>query len=93
LRDIREINDLNNRDVLFQRTNGHPKSPAVSSEDGAQIQYTSGTTSFPKGAVLSHRGLVNNVRFYATRCGVDQKATWINIMPLFHTSECGIVSL
>jgi long-subunit acyl-CoA synthetase (AMP-forming) len=26
----------------------------------AQIQYTSGTTGFPKGAMLTHRGLTNN---------------------------------
>ncbi len=28
----------------------------------AQIQYTSGTTGFAKGAVLHHRGIVNNAR-------------------------------
>ena len=28
----------------------------------AQIQYTSGTTGFPKGALLHHRGIVNNAR-------------------------------
>ena len=28
--------------------------------DPVMIQYTSGTTGFPKGAVLHHRGLVNN---------------------------------
>ena len=57
------------------------------------IQYTSGTTGFPKGAVLNHRGLVNNARFYASRCGATEETTWINIMPLFHTSGCGMVTL
>ena len=37
--------------------------PAVSPDDIAQIQYTSGTTGFPKGAELHHRGLTNNARF------------------------------
>ena len=31
-------------------------------DDLVQIQYTSGTTGFPKGAVLHHRGLTNNAR-------------------------------
>ena len=57
------------------------------------IQYTSDTTGFPKGAVLSHRGLVNNARFYAARCGADATTTWINTMPMFHTSGCGMVTL
>ena len=62
-------------------------------EDAAQIQYTSGTTGFPKGAVLSHLGLLNNAKFYADRCKVIQDYSWINIMPMFHTSGCGMVTL
>ena len=33
--------------------------------DGINIQYTSGTTGFPKGAVLSHRNIVNNAKLTA----------------------------
>ena len=45
--------------------------PEVKADDIAQIQYTSGTTGFPKGTELHHRGLTNNARFYAGRlvCG------------------------
>ncbi len=43
--------------------------PKVSPDDVAQIQYTSGTTGFPKGARLTHRGLGNNGRFFARTAG------------------------
>jgi fatty-acyl-CoA synthase len=33
---------------------------SVSSADPAMLMYTSGTTGFPKGALLTHHGLVNN---------------------------------
>ena len=46
--------------------------PEVHPDDIAQIQYTSGTTGFPKGAELHHRGLTNNARFYAQR--IDLRA-------------------
>jgi acyl-CoA synthetase (AMP-forming)/AMP-acid ligase II len=42
--------------------------PAVSPQAPAQIQYTSGTTGSPKGAVLHHRGIVNNARLYTCAC-------------------------
>jgi fatty-acyl-CoA synthase len=60
----------------------------VAPSDAAQIQYTSGTTGFPKGALLHHRGIVNNARFCAQRLGVQPGEVWPNPMPLFHTAGC-----
>ncbi|WP_458682584.1 AMP-binding protein [Prescottella equi] len=67
--------------------------PEVEPGDPAQIQYTSGTTGQPKGALLSHRGLVANSRRYATVIGARTDDVWINPMPLFHTAGCGLVTL
>ena len=91
---VREIVDMNDAAALHAGSGeGAQGLPDVSPGDAAQIQYTSGTTGFPKGAVLSHRGLVNNARYYAGRCGVTESTTWINPMPMFHTSGCGMLTL
>ena len=90
---VREVVDMNDAAALHAVAGSAAAQalPDVSPGDAAQIQYTSGTTGFPKGAVLSHRGLVNNARYYAGRCGVTERTTWINPMPMFHTSgrTCG----
>ena len=91
---VREVVDMNDAAALQAAAGeGAQALPDVSPGDAAQIQYTSGTTGFPKGAVLSHRGLVNNARYYAGRCGVTESTTWINPMPMFHTSGCGMLTL
>ena len=91
---VREIVDMNDAAALHAGGGeGARALPEVAPGDAAQIQYTSGTTGFPKGAVLSHRGLVNNARYYAGRCGVTESTTWINPMPMFHTSGCGMLTL
>ncbi len=64
--------------------------PEVGSGDAAQIQYTSGTTGFPKGAELHHRGLTNNARFYGARLGMGPGSVLVNPMPMFHTAGCGM---
>src|SRR5438445_474308 len=67
--------------------------PEVGPSDAAQIQYTSGTTGFPKGAVLHHRGITNNARFWAQRQGITAGDVLVNAMPLFHTAGCVMQTL
>ena len=64
--------------------------PTVRPDDPAQVQYTSGTTGFPKGALLHHRGLVTNARFMIDRTGLPVRGTMVSAMPLFHTSGCAM---
>lgn len=62
-------------------------------QDPVQIQYTSGTTGFPKGAVLHHQGLVQNGLDTMRRGGVTAGDAFIHNMPLFHTTGCAILVL
>ncbi len=62
--------------------------PAVQPRDAVMIQYTSGTTGFPKGALLHHQGLANNGDHTSHRMGVRDGDVWITTMPLFHTGGC-----
>jgi len=58
--------------------------PVIDPRDHVQIQYTSGTTGFPKGALLHHLGIVNASRFVFARADARDGAVCINSMPMFH---------
>jgi fatty-acyl-CoA synthase len=51
-----------------------------------QIQYTSGTTGQPKGAMITHHAAVNNGRLFARRAGLQVCDRLVSAMPLFHTA-------
>src|SRR5205814_66655 len=67
--------------------------PAVSPDDPAMILYTSGTTGFPKGAVLHHRGVTNNGRLCVQIQGAEPGDAVVNPMPLFHVGGCVLAVL
>lgn len=83
---------LTDHDALFGGEDAG-ELPAVSPQDVAQIQYTSGTTGFPKGALLHHRGLVRNALDSMTRAGVREGDVFVHHMPMFHTTGCAILVL
>jgi len=90
---LREVVDMEDAAALFAGETAAQALPDVRPGDPVQIQYTSGTTGFPKGAVLHHRGVTNNARFYGARAGLRAGDTMINYMPLFHTAGCGMTTL
>ena len=62
--------------------------PTPSPHDPVMIQYTSGTTGLPKGAELSHYGLVNSAVFVPERLQRGAGEVWLNPLPMFHTGGC-----
>jgi fatty-acyl-CoA synthase len=60
------------------------RSAALSCDDPINIQYTSGTTGFPKGATLSHHNILNNGYFVAEICGFTEDDVVVVPVPFYH---------
>lgn len=59
---------------------------AVKPDDISQIQFTSGTTGTPKGAMITHRGTLNNARLFGLRAGFREGDRMVTAMPFFQTA-------
>jgi fatty-acyl-CoA synthase len=57
---------------------------SLSFDDPINIQYTSGTTGFPKGATLSHHNILNNGYLVAKIQNFTEKDRLIIPVPLYH---------
>jgi fatty-acyl-CoA synthase len=65
-------------DELAERQAGlHP-------DDPINIQYTSGTTGYPKGATLSHRNILNNGYLVGEVCGYTEEDRVCIPVPFYH---------
>ncbi len=69
------------RETLRKRSNN------AMSEDLATLIYTSGTTGQPKGAMLTHRNIISNVKAAHQMIHIDQNDRCLSFLPLCHSFE------
>jgi acyl-CoA synthetase (AMP-forming)/AMP-acid ligase II len=66
--------------------------PLVAAEDSTCfLQYTSGSTSVPRGVVLSHRNVMATVRMMVDAVAVAPSDTLVSWLPLYH--DMGLIGL
>ncbi|GLZ15793.1 AMP-binding protein [Actinomadura sp. NBRC 104425] len=92
LPELREVISFSDFAAFLDSGSPETELPRVTPTDPIQIQYTSGTTGFPKGALLHHKGLVNEARFVAERAGMPDGGVNINAMPMYHIGGGAVTS-
>ncbi|GIF53893.1 fatty-acyl-CoA synthase [Asanoa ferruginea] len=60
------------------------RAATLTSDDPINIQYTSGTTGFPKGATLSHHNILNNGYFVGELLGYSEEDRICIPVPFYH---------
>jgi fatty-acyl-CoA synthase len=65
----------------------------VQPDDLLLIQFTSGTTAYPKGAMLTHENMLRNAWAAGTRMGVQPADRYFNCRPFFHVGGSTLSAL
>jgi fatty-acyl-CoA synthase len=63
--------------------------PAATPDDIAYLQYSSGSTRFPHGVAITHRGLLHNLRSHGIGLGIQDGDRCISWLPWYH--DMGLV--
>ena len=58
--------------------------PVIAGDDIAFLQYTSGSTSDPKGVMLTHRNLLANIRVMGQVLQADSTDVFVSWLPMYH---------
>jgi thioester reductase-like protein len=66
------------------------REPRLSSDDIAFFQYTSGSTSFPKGVVVTHGNLLSNLRAICGATDNSEDSAGVTWLPMFH--DMGLIA-
>ncbi|GHD01810.1 AMP-binding protein [Streptomyces violarus] len=71
-------------EALLARGGSEARYPELSCDDPINIQYTSGTTGFPKGATLSHHNILNNGYFVGESIAYSEQDRVCVPVPFYH---------
>lgn len=77
--------------ALLKTTEGTAKSTTLVEDDNAVILYTSGTTGYPKGAILTHGNLYSNARDVGAYLKITETDRVIATLPVFHVFALTVV--
>lgn len=80
-----EQNDTQNSSPFFEAEGNELKIPYLDPDEMAALLYTSGTTGFPKGVMLSSRNILTNVVQIISRVKVSGDDCLLGVLPLFHS--------
>lgn len=81
---------IKNLTVLTQKVEAQGSQRAPESDELAAIIYTSGTTSQPKGVMLTHRAICKQIELIYKLFPVVKEDVFLSVLPLAHTYECSI---
>ncbi len=70
--------------LLRESSPKHPRHVEVSSEDLVALPYSSGTTGFPKGTLLTHRNLTTNNLQFTTALRTNFTDVALIFLPFYH---------
>jgi fatty-acyl-CoA synthase len=65
----------------------------VSDDDLVQLLYTSGTTSRPKGAMMTHRAFVHEYLSCLVALDMDERDVPLHSLPLYHSAQMHVFML
>ena len=79
---------------IIRETSPDPPQVNLDPEDIAMLQYTGGTTGFPKGAMLTHRNIVANVFQIKTwLAGIREgEEIFLAVLPFYHIYMCFVMN-
>lgn len=72
------------RSDMVPREEVRRRAAAVKPDDVANMQYTSGTTGFPKGVMLTHSNIINNGKTIGDRMDLSTADRMMIQVPMFH---------
>ena len=72
------------RSSMVPREEVRRRASLVKPDDVCNMQYTSGTTGFPKGVMLTHRNIVNNGKTIGDRMDLSTADRMMIQVPMFH---------
>ncbi len=79
-----EWDEFVQRNTLVPREEVRRRASMVKSDDVCNMQYTSGTTGFPKGVMLTHNNIINNGKIIGDRMDISTADRMMIQVPMFH---------